>query len=77
MGNRILEIEDKNNKTGLIKLIHVDESLHQNCSLNTSTNICEGCGRTLDEIIEWTRMTDEEKQQVMKRLSETQIISSK
>ena len=45
----------------------------KNCSLNTSTNICEGCGRTLDEIIEWTRMIDEEKQQVMKRLSETQI----
>ena len=42
----------------------------KNCSLNTSTNICEGCGRTLDEIIEWTRMTDEEKQQVMIRLSE-------
>jgi len=38
--------------------------------LNTSTNICEGCGRTLDEIIEWTRMTDDEKQQVMIRLSE-------
>ena len=48
----------------------------KNCSLNTSTNICEGCGRTLDEIIEWTRMTDEEKQQVMKRLSETQTIFS-
>ena len=47
----------------------------KNCSLNTSTNICEGCGRTLDEIIEWTRMTDEEKQQVMKRLSEIQTIS--
>ena len=42
--------------------------------MKTSTNICEGCGRTLDEIIEWTRMTDEEKQQVMKRLSETQTI---
>ena len=48
----------------------------KNCSLNTSTNICEGCGRTLDEIIEWTRMTDAEKQQVMKKLSETQTISS-
>ena len=45
----------------------------KNCSLNTSTNICEGCGRTLDEIIEWTRMTDEEKQQVMKRLSEFKL----
>ena len=42
----------------------------KNCFLNTSTNICEGCGRTLDEIVEWTRMTDDEKQQVMIRLSE-------
>ena len=48
----------------------------KNCSLNTSTNIFEGCGRTQEEIIEWTRKTDEEKQQVMKRLSETQTISS-
>ena len=48
----------------------------KNCSLNTSTNICEGCGRTLDEIIEWTRMTDEEKKEVMNRLFETQPISS-
>ena len=29
MGNRILEIEGQNNKTGLIKFIPVDESLHQ------------------------------------------------
>ncbi len=43
---------------------------NKNCSLDTSTNICEGCGRTLDEIVEWTRMTDDEKQQVMIRLSE-------
>ena len=41
----------------------------KNCSLNTSTNICEGCGRTLDEIIEWTRMMDPEKQEVIDRLS--------
>ena len=41
----------------------------KNCSLNTSTNICEGCGRTLDEIVELTRMTDDGKQQMMIRLS--------
>jgi len=44
--------------------------------LNTSTNICEGCGRTKNEIVEWTRMTDQEKQEVLNRLSETQTISS-
>ena len=48
----------------------------KNCSLNTSTKICEGCGRSINEIVEWTKMTDEEKQQVMDRLSENQTISS-
>ena len=48
----------------------------RNCSLNNSTNICKGCGRTINEIVEWTRMTDEEKQEVMKRLNGNQSISS-
>ena len=48
----------------------------KNCSLNNSTNICNGCGRTINEIVEWTRMTDEEKQEVMNRLSDTLPISS-
>ena len=48
----------------------------KNCSLNNSTNICKGCGRTINEIVELTRMTDEEKQEVMNRLSDTQPISS-
>ena len=47
-----------------------------NCYLNTTTNICEGCGRSINEIVEWTRMTDEEKQEVMDRLSENQTLSS-
>ena len=48
----------------------------KNCSLNSSTNLCEGCGRTLDEIVEWTRMSDEEKQEVMSRLNGNQSMSS-
>ncbi len=47
----------------------------KNCPLNTSTNICEGSGRTKNEIVEWTRMTDDGKQQLMDRLSENQTIS--
>ena len=47
-----------------------------NCHLNNTTNICEGCGRSINEIVEWTRMTDEEKQQVLDRLSENQTLSS-
>ena len=30
------------------------------CDLNTD-NVCVGCGRTIDEIIEWGRLTPAEK----------------
>ena len=43
----------------------------KNCSLNNSTNIYKGFGRTLDEIVKWTRMTNDGKQQMMIRLSKT------
>ena len=81
MGNRILEIEGEENKRNLIKKPHKVVSMSmspctKNCSLNNSTNICNGCGRTINEIVEWTRMTDEEKQEVMKRLNGNQSISS-
>jgi len=36
-------------------------SLHQNYSFNTTTNICEGCGSNLDEIVDWTGMTEKNK----------------
>ena len=39
-----------------------------NCKLNEITKICEGCGRTIKEIMEWTFMTDEERKEIMKRV---------
>ena len=39
-----------------------------NCKLNEITNMCEGCGRTIKEILELTFMTDEERKQIMKRV---------
>ena len=32
--------------------------------------ICIGCGRSLQEIAEWTSMTDQERQEIMDRLNE-------
>ena len=32
--------------------------------------VCIGCGRSLQEIAQWTRMTDQERQLVMDRLNE-------
>ena len=37
--------------------------------MNTSNNICEGGGLTINDIVEWNRMTDKQKQQMMIRLS--------
>ena len=31
------------------------------CTLDKDS-VCKGCGRTINEIVEWTIMTDEEKQ---------------
>jgi len=77
MGNHILEIEGEENKRNLHKVVSMSMSpCTKNCSLNNSTNICNGCGRTINEIVEWTRMTYEEKQEVMKRLNGNQSISS-
>lgn len=38
------------------------------CKLNIETRVCEGCGRTQMEIFMWTKYTDEERMEVMRRL---------
>ena len=30
--------------------------------------VCVGCGRTVDEVVEWYNMTDKQKQAVLNRL---------
>ncbi|MGP9499367.1 DUF1289 domain-containing protein [Halomonas sp. AOP43-D1-4] len=39
----------------------------QHCQLDT-TNTCQGCGRTLNEIAYWGQMTEAEKAPVWERL---------
>lgn len=34
----------------------------------SGVEICKGCLRTLDEIVRWSRMTADEKQQVLDRI---------
>jgi predicted Fe-S protein YdhL (DUF1289 family) len=38
------------------------------CRIDPQTGLCEGCGRTLDEISEWGYMTAEQKRAVIERL---------
>ncbi|MGO2241464.1 MAG: DUF1289 domain-containing protein [Halomonas sp.] len=40
----------------------------QICHIESSTSVCEGCGRTLDEIACWGAMTEAEKAPVWERL---------
>ncbi|MBZ9939346.1 DUF1289 domain-containing protein [Mesorhizobium sp. BR1-1-16] len=38
------------------------------CTMDAESGLCEGCGRTIDEIANWTRMNDTERQVVMDAL---------
>jgi len=37
-----------------------------------TNGVCEGCGRTIDEIAEWTLYTDQERLTIMQRLGHEQ-----
>lgn len=40
------------------------------CILDPETGLCEGCGRTGDEIAGWFRMTEQERLAIMETLPE-------
>jgi uncharacterized protein len=40
------------------------------CVHDPSRDICAGCGRTLDEIENWLKMSEEERRAVMEQLPE-------
>ncbi|HEX2648690.1 MAG TPA: DUF1289 domain-containing protein [Burkholderiales bacterium] len=39
------------------------------CVMDGENRYCLGCKRTLDEIVRWSRMTDEERAGVMAKLA--------
>jgi uncharacterized protein len=38
------------------------------CILDPETGLCEGCGRTLEEVERWGSMTEAERQRIMAEL---------
>ncbi len=38
------------------------------CTYNPETGLCQGCGRTLEEIGAWFSMSDQERRAVMEKL---------
>ena len=48
--------------------LNLESPCINNCKLNETTNICEGCGRTIKEIMNWKIMTNEERKVIIKRV---------
>jgi hypothetical protein len=40
------------------------------CTYESSSGLCTGCGRTLDEIARWREMSGEERRRIMDELPE-------
>jgi predicted Fe-S protein YdhL (DUF1289 family) len=40
------------------------------CKLDSATEFCEGCFRTLDEIAAWSRLDDESKRAIWQLIAE-------
>lgn len=40
------------------------------CTLDPALGLCIGCGRTLQEIAEWTRLSEAERRRIMAGLAE-------
>jgi predicted Fe-S protein YdhL (DUF1289 family) len=38
------------------------------CKINKDTRTCNGCGRTIDQISQWVKYTDEQRMNIMKEL---------
>lgn len=38
------------------------------CTINEATRKCEGCGRTVEEILMWYNYTDSERMEIMRKL---------
>jgi len=38
------------------------------CTFDPVSGLCSGCGRTLDEIAQWSDLSDEERSRVMAEL---------
>jgi uncharacterized protein len=43
----------------------IESPCNRVCTLDPASGLCLGCGRSLDEIMRWTQMTDAERARVL------------
>jgi len=46
---------------------------NNHCIMNPNTNLCDGCFRTIDEIIHWSQFNDKEKIEVLDKLEDRKL----
>ena len=46
----------------------IESPCNRVCTLDPATDLCLGCGRSLDQIMRWTQMTDAERARVVAEL---------
>lgn len=51
-------------------MVRVSSPCIRVCTLDPETGLCEGCGRTREEITRWYRLPEEERQKIMAKLPE-------
>lgn len=49
-----------------MKRLHTESPCVSVCRYENE--VCVGCGRTIDEVVEWYNFTDDEKQAVLNRI---------
>jgi hypothetical protein len=48
---------------------HVETPCINICVIDPATGLCEGCGRTINEIARWASLTDGERRRIMEALA--------
>lgn len=53
--------------------MHITSPCVSLCVLDPKTQVCQGCFRTLDEIVSWGTMTNADKEKVLNRIFDDEI----
>jgi len=51
----------------------IESPCNRVCTLDPTSGLCLGCGRSIDEITRWTQMTDAERARVVAELTRRSV----
>lgn len=63
-------MSDPMDKSAVWRRSEIESPCVQICVIHPAERICTGCYRTIDEIRDWSRMTAEQRRQIMSELKD-------